>query len=177
MLPLIFSNLGLSLFISNNTAESNSVLAGSDHHGSNCASTLEFSLLAASQAKIDYFIIESPTSSDYSFLESLGLSFVSGSSSIPSSLECSTIRFDRVSSDTQITLQDLQISKGEYYFDRVANLVFSYTPISYSEFLPALYPSEGISILNLTISHFNCTSSCLLIGSPEGGLTIDGLIL
>ena len=64
MLPLIFSNLGLSFKIYNNTADTNSVRAGLSHQTSGCASTLEFSYLAAHTATIELFSVVKPATTN-----------------------------------------------------------------------------------------------------------------
>ena len=64
MLPLIYSNLGLSFEIHNNSANSSSLSAGHHHGGSGCASTLEFSLLSAQTPTIESFNISEPTTTN-----------------------------------------------------------------------------------------------------------------
>ena len=87
------------------------------------------------------------------------------------------MRFDWVSSVSQIIFKEFELSNGEYSFDGEANLLFSYSPFDLFKFEAVASLSEGVSLLNLRISNFTCTGPCLLIGSPEGGLTISGLAL
>ena len=61
MLPLIYSNLGLSLVMQDNSADSNSVFAGTNKLGNECATSAEFTLLAAKSPQIQNFSILRPS--------------------------------------------------------------------------------------------------------------------
>lgn len=87
--PLIYSNLGLSITVEDNTAQSNSIYAGTNALGSQCATTLEFALLAAKSPIIKSFTISQPSSSNLNFLDKLGLAYWYNSN-LTSSTECST---------------------------------------------------------------------------------------
>lgn len=139
MLPQLYSNLGLSFKMEHNTADSNGVFAGLNQLGSECATTLEFSYLAARVVKIESFTITLSLSFNLGFLDNLGISYLENST-LPSTLQCSTFNFRSTSSETSVTLENIHIRDGSYFHNTEANFLYSHSAIDYWAFTSTTQP-------------------------------------